>query len=222
MSEIILELKNRNWKNERIARELGMDEDEILRLCQITGLQDIFKDDDFSKSWEATDSINDYVPITDDLSEEQIDHYKTVNTSDPDRILHTFEKWECHKAGFFASKKDGMTAEECEQAYCNFLSDNDLFAKGLEGVISDWKNSCEHYLTNKAMNRIAWLGQAAMCYSTGVPSKFCSGFNLLNEAQQEQANELALHYLNKWMNANGRESITMEEALSIGRQVNIY
>ncbi len=28
MSEIVLELKNRNWKNERIARELGMDEEE--------------------------------------------------------------------------------------------------------------------------------------------------------------------------------------------------
>jgi len=36
MSEIVLELKNRNWANSRIARELGMDEDEILRLCQIT------------------------------------------------------------------------------------------------------------------------------------------------------------------------------------------
>ena len=34
MSEIVMELKNRNWNNTRIARELGMDEDEILRLCQ--------------------------------------------------------------------------------------------------------------------------------------------------------------------------------------------
>ena len=53
MSEIVLELKNRNWKNARIARELGMDEEEILRLCQITGLQDLFKDGDFSRAWES-------------------------------------------------------------------------------------------------------------------------------------------------------------------------
>src|SRR5574343_1992194 len=42
MSEIVLELKNRNWTNDRISRELGMDKDEILRLCQITGLSGLF------------------------------------------------------------------------------------------------------------------------------------------------------------------------------------
>jgi lipopolysaccharide biosynthesis regulator YciM len=72
------------------------------------------------------------------------------------------------------------------------------------------------------MNRIAWLGQAAMCYSTGIPSKFCAGFNLLTAEQQDKANMLALEYLNKWFIQNNREPITIEEALSIGRQVNIY
>lgn len=222
MSEIVLELKNRNWKNERIARELGMDEEEILRLCQITGLQDIFKDDDFSKSWEASDSIANYEPLTDELSEEEVEHYRTVNTSDPDRIFHTFEKWECHKAGFYASKFEGKTAEQCEQMYAEYLSNDERFKEGLQGVINDWKHSCEHYLTNKAMNRIAWMGQAAMCYSTGIPSKYCAGFNLLTNEQQNHANEVALEYLNIWMQNNGREALEMEDALSIGRQVNIY
>jgi hypothetical protein len=222
MSEIILELKNRNWKNERIARELGMDEEEILRLCQITGLQDIFKDDDFSKSWEASDSIANYEILTDELSDEEVEHYRTVNTSDPDRIFHTFEKWECHKAGFYASKKDGMTAEQCEKAYADYLSDIERFKEGLNGVLTEWINSCEHYLTNKSMNRIAWLGQAAMCYSTGIPSKFCSGFNLLTADQQDKANVVALEALNYWMNKYNRINVTMEEALSIGRQINIY
>ena len=72
------------------------------------------------------------------------------------------------------------------------------------------------------MNRIAWLGQAAMCYSTGVPSKFCSGFNLLTTDQQDKANVTALEALNYWMKKYNREPISMEEALSIGRQVNIY
>jgi hypothetical protein len=222
MSEIVLELKNRNWKNERIARELGMDEEEILRLCQITGLQDIFKDDDFSKSWESSDSITAYEPLTDELNEEEVEHYRTTNTSDPERIFHTFEKWECHKAGFYANSKAGMTADQCEREYASFLSNDELFRGGLQGVLDNWINSCEHYLTNKAMNRIAWLGQAAMCYATGVPSKFCSGFNLLTNEQQNHANELALEALNFWMKKYGRSEITMEDALSIGRQVNIY
>jgi ParB-like chromosome segregation protein Spo0J len=223
MSEIVLELKNRNWKNERIARELGMDEEEILRLCQITGLQDIFKDEDFSRSWESSDAIGlNYEPLTDDLSEEELEHYKTVNTSDPERIFHTFEKWECHKAGFYASKFDGHTQEQCEKMYAQFLSDTPKFKEALDGVIREWINSCEHYLTNKAMNRIAWLGQAAMCYATGVPAKYCSGFNLLTADKQDNANITALEALNFWMRKYGRNEISMEDALSIGRQVNIY
>ena len=222
MSEIVIELKNRNWKNERIARELGMDEEEILRLCQITGLQDIFKDDDFSKSWEASDSIHNYEVLTDDLTEEETEYYRTVNTNDPDRIFHTFDKWECHKAGFYANNKEGMTAKQCEEMYAEYFSDTERFKEGLDGVIRDWVNSCEHYLTNKAMNRIAWLGQAAMCYSTGIPAKFCAGFNLLTVDQQDKANVTALEALNYWMKKYNRSEITMEDALSIGRQVNIY
>lgn len=51
MSDIVIELKRRNWSEERIARELGMDADEVLRLCQITGLSELFSDDDFSRAW---------------------------------------------------------------------------------------------------------------------------------------------------------------------------
>jgi len=222
MSEIVLELKNRNWTNKRIAKELGMDEEEILRLCQISGLEDIFKDDDFSKSWTVGDSIHEYEELTDQLKQEEISEYKTTNTSDPDRIFHTYEYWECHKAGFFASKKEGMTKAECEKAYAEFLSNDGRFREALDIIIVEWKHSCEHYLTNKAMNRIAWLGQAAMCYATGVPSKYCAGFNQLTLKQQSIANLTALDYLNKWMVSNGREELTIEEALSIGRQVNIY
>ncbi len=52
MSEIVLELKKRNWSDEKIGRELGMEPDEVLRLAQIKGLAEIFKDKEFSKAWE--------------------------------------------------------------------------------------------------------------------------------------------------------------------------
>jgi ParB-like chromosome segregation protein Spo0J len=222
MSEIVLELKNRNWTNQRIAKELGMDEDEILRLCQISGLEHLFSDEDFSKSWESSDANYEYEPITDQINDEESEEYRTVNTNDPDRIFHTFDKWECFKAGFYAQKKEGMTHEQCEIAYAEFLSNDERFTDALNKVITEWKHSCEHYLTNKAMNRIAWLGQASMCYATGVPSKYCSGFNLLSQEQQDHANELALNALNKWFVNNNRPEISIDEALSIGRQVNIY
>jgi len=53
MSEIVLELKRRNWSKEKIGRELGMDPDEVLRLSQITGLAEMFADKEFSEAWEA-------------------------------------------------------------------------------------------------------------------------------------------------------------------------
>ena len=71
------------------------------------------------------------------------------------------------------------------------------------------------------MNRIAWLGQAAMCYATGVPAIYRGGFNLLSKEQQDTANETALIYLNKWLKGNGRNQVTMEEALS-GKQMDLY
>jgi len=222
MSEIVIELKNRNWSNARISKQLGMDEEEILRLCQISGLEHLFTDADFSSAWESSDYVDNYEPISDEIEEDIMDLYRIPLEADKDRIFHTYDKWECYKFGFYASKKSGYTTEQCEYEYKKILSSDDLFSKNLELVILEWKNSCEHYLTNKAMNRIAWLGQAAVCYATGVPSKFCSGWSLLTESEQENANQIALTYLNIWMKRNCRNSVTMEDALSIGRQTELY
>lgn len=59
MSEIVVELKKRNWSDTRVAKELGMDPDEVLRLCQLTGLKELFNDDDFSRSWNVATSVED-------------------------------------------------------------------------------------------------------------------------------------------------------------------
>jgi hypothetical protein len=72
------------------------------------------------------------------------------------------------------------------------------------------------------MNRIAWLGQAAVCYSLGIPSKYSAGWNLLTPEEQDRANEVALEALNKWLKRNNLEELEMSEALSVGRQVEIY
>lgn len=224
MSDIVIELKNRNWTNDRIARELGMDKDEILRLCQITGLESLFKDEEFSKSWLIEDSVLSFEDMTDEITDEEREEhgFRTVNTSDESRIFHTHDKWECFQAGFYNTTKDGMTKEECENAYFELLSNEDQFRYALDGVISEWKHSCEHYLTNISMNRIAYLGQAALCYAKGIPSVFRTGFHLLTDEQQFTANSIALEYLNKWLTANGLPETTLEDGLMADKQVNIY
>lgn len=226
MSDIVVELKRRNWADERICRELGMDPDEVLRLCQITGLAELFSDQEFSRSWDAEGEIDesDFSELSDDTDtygDEKSD-FRTVNTSDPERIFHTYDKWECFKAGFYARSKEGMTTQECEEAYRDFLANLSKFEDALDYIITEWKHSCEHYLTNSAMNRIAWLGQAAACYAIQMPSVYRAGYNLLSEDQQKAADDLALVYLNKWLAANGRREVTMQEAYSGDRQSDIY
>lgn len=226
MSDIVVELKRRNWSDDRICRELGMDPDEVLRLCQITGLAELFSDSGFSKSWDVEGAITpaDFEELTDDITTygPEKEEFRTVNTSDESRIFHTHDKWECYKAGFYATGLEGMTKAQCENAYRDFLGDSALFADALEHVVVEWVNSCEHYLTNAAMNRIAWLGQAAACYALGVPSVYRGGFYLLTEIQQAEANRVALVYLNKWLVTQGRPEVTMEEAYSYERQSDIY
>lgn len=53
MADIVVDLARRNWSDERIAKELGMEPDEVLRLKQITGLAELFADREFSEAWEA-------------------------------------------------------------------------------------------------------------------------------------------------------------------------
>lgn len=52
MSDIVIELKRRNWSDEKISKQLGMDADEVLRLTQIAGLAEMFADSEFSEAWE--------------------------------------------------------------------------------------------------------------------------------------------------------------------------
>lgn len=59
MSDIVVELKRRNWSEARIGKELGMDPDEVLRLCQITGLAELFQDEEFSQAWDIEAAIDE-------------------------------------------------------------------------------------------------------------------------------------------------------------------
>lgn len=137
------------------------------------------------------------------------------------RIYHTWDKWECYPAGFYENQKEGLTDEQCKWMYRDFLSNLHRFGTAMQEVLDKWKNSCEHYLTNEAMNRIAWLGQSAACIAMGLPSKYRSGYFLLTDYEQEEADKLALKYLNKWLSEHGRTTVSLEGA-GVKTKVNLY
>lgn len=61
MSDIVIHLKRKKWSDEKIAKHLGMDADEVLRLRQITGLAEMFSDREFSQAWEPELSEDDNI-----------------------------------------------------------------------------------------------------------------------------------------------------------------
>lgn len=131
------------------------------------------------------------------------------------RIYHTWDKWECYPAGFFENRPNNRNRTEgiCKRMYAQFLANITRFEEAMAGVLRDWPNSCEQWLSNERMNRIAWLGQAAMCYATGIPSTYCGGFNQLTPEQQLAANLAALKYLNIWLQSRGEPTLaTLKDA----------
>lgn len=52
MQNIVKELKESGMSDQWIMKNIGMDADELLRLKQVSGLAELFKDTEFSKAWE--------------------------------------------------------------------------------------------------------------------------------------------------------------------------
>ena len=97
-----------------------------------------------------------------------------------------------------------------------------MFRKTINELFEKCPCSCEHNLTNRALNRIAWIGQAAVVFKYHIPAIFCSGFQLLNEHEQDAANSVAFEELNKWLLSKGLETVSFDEAYQSGRQVELY
>jgi len=55
MTDLVAYLAKRGWDTKKIMRELGMDEDEVLRYRQVSGLSELFADQAFSEAWDLVE-----------------------------------------------------------------------------------------------------------------------------------------------------------------------
>ena len=115
------------------------------------------------------------------------------------QIYHPYWNWECYKYGMYSSE----SFDNGKEMYRDFLSDIPRFKNAIDKIFDEWSLSCEHFLTNPDINRVAWIGQASMCIETGVPRKYRAGFMLLSDEQQKAANDAAMEALIKWVDCNG-------------------
>lgn len=120
------------------------------------------------------------------------------------RIYHPWHLWEDYQHNFYGGVSDDYIVDDSLQTYASLLKDLKLFEHILQIIIAEWKYSCEHNLTNESLNRIAYLGQAAMAYQYKVPShKSMGGYNLLSETEKQAADEMAKKYLDLWLSRSG-------------------
>lgn len=113
------------------------------------------------------------------------------------RRYHPWWKWECYAAGFYARSLDGVSSEDCVEKFKSVFTGEE-FSDAAERVLTEWRFSCEQFLLNEHINRVAWIGQAAVCISTKVPSRFKFAFLQLSAAQQKRANETAAWHLRRF------------------------
>jgi hypothetical protein len=222
MSDIVIELKRRNWTDQRIGKELGMEPDEVLRLCQISGIAELFTDDEFSHAWDIEGQIDeDTAEISEDA--DGIPEWKNP-PGGAERVLHTWDEWECYPAGFYDDKPadPSLSDDACTELYADLLRDIPAFKQAMGSVLEEWPQSCEHYLSNERMNRIAWLGQAALCYTYKIPRRYRGGYMLLSEDEKLAANLAALEYLNKWLTEHGEQELAALEDAASKTEMDLY
>lgn len=124
-----------------------------------------------------------------------------------DPIYYPYWDWECYHAGMYKKELPiNIDSDDAKLMYAEFLSDTNKFKLAMSRVSNEWPKSCKHFLTNTKINRIAWLGQSAMCITTGISSFYKAGFTLLSEEQQSEANEVAKQFLEEWVSEHNSKN----------------
>lgn len=114
-----------------------------------------------------------------------------------ERIYHRFEYWEDHQFGLYASKEN---KEELKNKVVELFSNHKKTEKYMRLVIKKWKFSCEHNLTNIALNRVAWIGQAACCIYAGVPYRLTmEAWWSVSEGNRNKADKIAEIVINEYL-----------------------
>ena len=114
------------------------------------------------------------------------------------RIWHHYTTWEDYQNGMYEEVKDDGKPERIFDSM-NLLSDTMELEIVMSEVTEKWFYACQQFLTHKASNRNAWLGQAACCLAHGATeSETRKAWNMLTIEQMEAANSVAVNVIRKW------------------------
>ena len=114
------------------------------------------------------------------------------------QIYHNYKKWEDYKHGLYRVVPPD---EHCRYISLSIemLSDPVKCREAMQRVVKEWPRSTEQNLTDKSINRRAWLGQSACCINHGSPAdqtKEC--WSQITPNNQGMANHIATEVIKEW------------------------
>lgn len=115
------------------------------------------------------------------------------------QIYRPYWDWEDYQNGMW--RKETKEYEEKElPLIIEFTGDHNKYGEAMIEVINNWKFSCEHNLSNKSINRRAWVGHAACCIKFGWPEYLVrSAWKELSNTQRFLANKQADKAIKIWL-----------------------
>jgi hypothetical protein len=115
------------------------------------------------------------------------------------KIWHPYWDWEDWKAGMW--RKVSIDEErELMPIAVAFTGDADLYGSFMVRVTNEWPISCEHNLTDRSLNKQAWLGHAACALAKSLPEYIVrKAWGILSEQQRVDANIRAQRAIDNWI-----------------------
>lgn len=111
------------------------------------------------------------------------------------RIYHHYEKWECYKNGMWIKTNNEIQLNKAIEFTSNYLE----YGKSMNDVINYWFYSCENFLSNKSINRKAYLGHCAVSFKFKISENITRlAWKYLTKEQQDLANNEAENNIKLW------------------------
>lgn len=112
---------------------------------------------------------------------------------------YPYYEWETFKMGMYKTHSEILNMDSLSTKARELLSNQILFLENGLKMINSYKKSCNTFLGNVHVNRIAFIGQATCLYYCGVPEIITKDvFKNLPLNIQNEANQTATKILNEY------------------------
>jgi hypothetical protein len=126
------------------------------------------------------------------------------------KIHHPYHLWEDYQNGMYESI-NGKARRIMLNKAITFTGNHELYGEYMMKVIDLWTVSCEHNLSDKNMNKRAWIGHAACCLAIQCPEDITrQAWGCLSKAQQVAADEQADNAIKAW---NEKQNIKLHQEM---------